>query len=81
MVTRGEGWTRSRATHTLASGLCVALHLPEIPSGEAWCDSVELNDLSMGLCAWTRARLHVHAHNISPSQGLHTKSVCTDEPT
>ena len=47
----GEGWTLSRATHTLASGLYVALHLPEIPSGEAWCDSVELNDLSMGLCA------------------------------
>ena len=29
----GEGWTLSRATHTLAEGLCVALHLPEILSG------------------------------------------------
>ena len=75
------GWRLSRATHTLASGLCVALHLSGVPSEEAWCDSAELNDLPVGLCAWARARLHLHTHNNSPSQGLRTKSICTDEPT
>ena len=47
----GEGWTLSRATHTLASALCVVLHLREIPVGEPWCESVDLSDLSFRLYA------------------------------
>ena len=50
----GEGWTLSRATHTLASALCVVLHLREIPVGEAWCESVDLSDLSFRLYASSR---------------------------
>ena len=75
------GWRLPRATNISSSGLYVALHLSGIPSGEAWGDSAELDVLPVGLCAWARAHLHLHARNISPSQGLRTKSVCTDEPT
>ena len=45
------GWRLSRATHTLASALCVVLHLREIPVEKAWCESVGLSDLSFRLYA------------------------------
>ena len=40
--------------NTLASALCVVLHVCEIPVGEAWCESVDLSELSFRLHASSR---------------------------